>query len=73
MLLDYKMEDFQALNAEGLGYILTVRIVSWWGLSDKICRMKVQVPFNVCAEAFYKPKLNVWRTEKSGKIDKGQY
>ncbi len=60
MLLDYRLGDYQALNTDSFEWILTVRVVSWWGLSDRIVKMKVDVPFEVSGEAFYKPKLNVW-------------
>lgn len=39
---------------------LTVRVVSWWGLRDRIITYSVTVPWSMCSHAFYEPKLNKW-------------
>ena len=60
MLLAYEPEQFTALNADALTYILTVRDVRWWGLIDRVVKVEARVPFHVNAREFYEPKLNVW-------------
>jgi len=64
MLINYEPDTYQALNNPGWGYILTVKVIRWWGLSDKIVKIPVQVPYHVNADDFYRPKLNVWSTLK---------
>ena len=61
MLLSYEIDDYQALNVDGLGYTLKVRELTWWGLFDRTKTLNVVVPFGTDADQFYRPKLNVWR------------
>lgn len=59
-LLKYEMEEYQALNSNGIGYVLTIEDISWWGLSKKIVKHRVTVPYDMDVDKFYQPKLNVW-------------
>lgn len=62
MLLSYKPEEFlHVLSEEYMcKYVLTVRVVIFWGLCDKIVNKVVKIPWDFDIEKFYKPKLNVW-------------
>lgn len=66
MLLSYEPDEaFFVLSDEYFGdYILTVRVVTFWGLFDRVVKMKVKIPWNCDVKAFYEPKLNVWSTKK---------
>lgn len=39
---------------------LTIRVIDWWGLRDRIIKTEVQVPFSLDVVGFYEPKLNAW-------------
>lgn len=39
---------------------LTIRIVDWWGLRDRIVKRSVDIPFEFDTYEFYEPKLNKW-------------
>lgn len=41
-------------------WLLTIRVVDWWGLRDRIVKAKVQVPFSCDVYKFYETKINVW-------------
>lgn len=60
MLLSYEMEELQALNADGWGYVLTVKVSTWWGLKTRVVKVNKLIPYNVDVDAFYTPKLNKW-------------
>lgn len=60
MLLDYHMEEFQALNADGWGYLLKICDETFWGLIKRTYKVKVLIPHHFDVVAFYEPKLNVW-------------
>lgn len=61
-LLNYEPEDFQALNANGWGYTLTVEVWSWWGLRKMITKVNKLLPYHMSAEKFWGEKLNKWIT-----------
>lgn len=42
---------------------LTVRVVDWWGLRDRIIKTRVEIDFNFDVCGFYEPKLNQWLTK----------
>ncbi len=60
-LLDYTPSPFQALNADGWGYTLTIEDWSWWGLRKRIVTKEVLVPYNCDVDKFFKPKIDVWK------------
>lgn len=41
---------------------LTIRIVDWWGLRERIVKQVVDIPFSVNEYEFYEPRLNKWFT-----------
>jgi len=43
---------------------LTIRVVDWWGLRDRVVKKKVDIDFNFDVYGFYNPKLNIWLTDK---------
>lgn len=63
-LLSYQSEPYQALNAQGWGYILTIEVWDFWGLRKRIVTKVEICPFSVDADAFWKPKLNEWLPKK---------
>lgn len=60
MLLSYEIEEYQALNADGWGYRLTIKVSTWWGLKTRIVKVTKVIPDNINVHEFYEPKLNVW-------------
>ncbi len=43
---------------------LTIRVIDWWGLRDRIIKSVIEIPFEFDVYGFYEPKLNKWLTNK---------
>lgn len=65
MLLKYESLPGVIYGERSPGEIvtLTVRVVTWWGLVDRIKKYNVTVPWSMSSVQFYEPKLNQWVTK----------
>jgi hypothetical protein len=68
MLLDFDTEIKYGIWGDRITsqpWVLTIRVIDWWGLRDRIVKKKVSIDFDFDVYGFYNPKLNVWLTDKS--------
>lgn len=67
MLLKYEMQDYQALNVDGIVYILTLRISILFGIYKYTKRAKALVPYHLNGSEVHEPLMNKWVTPKKAK------
>jgi hypothetical protein len=59
-LLGYDIDEFQPLSDDGVRYVLTIEVWTYWGGVKKTITRPEVLPYHMNAETFWGPKLNKW-------------